>query len=98
MVASKVGAIPEAVDADCGILVEAGGGEAAARLKEAGTFQTADFVFYNALFSAEGGYNSLQTRGEKIAIFQSALGGLESFLGYVPVVLIKLLHAPELLL
>ncbi len=51
--------------------------EAAARMKTAGTFERADFLFFNALFSAEGGYNSLQTRGEKIAIFQSALGGLE---------------------
>jgi glutamate racemase len=51
--------------------------EAAARLKTSGTFERADLIFYNALFSAEGGYNSLRTRGEKIAIFQSALGGLE---------------------
>src|SRR5512139_1143895 len=52
-------------------------GEAAVRMKKAGTFEAVDFIFYNALFSAEGGYNSLGTRGEKIAIFQSALGGLE---------------------
>src|SRR5512139_3328319 len=47
--------------------------EAAARLKEAGTFQTADFIFYNALFSAEGGYNTLETRQEKVDIFQRAM-------------------------
>ncbi len=52
--------------------------EAAARMKKSGTFEAADFIFYNALFSAEGGYNSLKTRGEKIAIFQSALGSLEN--------------------
>ena len=52
--------------------------EAAARLKAAGTFETADLIFYNALFSAEGGYNSLDTRQEKIDIFQRALEGLES--------------------
>jgi glutamate racemase len=51
--------------------------EAAARLKEAGTFKTADFIFYNALFSAEGGYNTLETRQEKVDIFQRALEGLE---------------------
>ncbi|OGD20923.1 MAG: hypothetical protein A2W03_07360 [Candidatus Aminicenantes bacterium RBG_16_63_16] len=51
--------------------------EAAERMAKAGTFETVNFVFYNALFSSEGGYNSLRTRGEKIAIFQSALGGLE---------------------
>ena len=51
--------------------------EAAERMMKAGTFEAAHFIFYNALFSAEGGYNSLRTRGEKIAIFQSALGSLE---------------------
>lgn len=51
--------------------------EAAARMKTAGTFEGVNFIFYNALFSTEGGYNSLRTRGEKIAIFQSALGSLE---------------------
>jgi len=51
--------------------------EAAARLETAGTFEAVDLIFYNSLFSAEGGYNSLRTRAEKIAIFDSALGGLE---------------------
>ena len=51
--------------------------EAAARLETSGTFEAADLIFYNSLFSAEGGYNSLRTRAEKIAIFDSALGGLE---------------------
>jgi len=51
--------------------------EAAARMKRAGTFEGTDFVFFNALFSAQGGYNSLKNREEKIAIFQSALESLE---------------------
>ncbi len=57
-----------------GLSVTAG---AAARMKKAGTFEHADFIFYNALFSAGGGYNSLKTRAEKIAVFESALEGLE---------------------
>jgi len=51
--------------------------EAAARLKEAKIFEKADFVFFNALFSNESGYNSLKTRAEKIAVFNSALESLE---------------------
>lgn len=51
--------------------------EAAERMAKAGTFEAANFIFYNALFSTDGGYNSLRTRGEKTAIFQSALGSLE---------------------
>jgi glutamate racemase len=51
--------------------------DAASRMKRAGTFESADFVFFNALFSGEGGYNSLADRQEKIAIFESALESLE---------------------
>lgn len=51
--------------------------EAARRLKDARIFRAADFVFFNALFSAEGGYNSLRTREEKVAVFTSALENLE---------------------
>jgi len=51
--------------------------EAAARLKEAKIFEKADLVFFNALFSNESGYNSLRTRAEKIAVFNSALDSLE---------------------
>ena len=40
-------------------------------------FEEADIVFYNALFSKEGGYNSLGDRHEKIRIFDRALKGLE---------------------
>ncbi len=51
--------------------------EAVRRMKEAGIFKRADFVFFNALFSLEGGYNSLKTREEKVEIFNSALESLE---------------------
>jgi len=51
--------------------------DAAERMREAKVFQKVNFVFYNALFSNEGGYNSLKTREEKIRIFDSALKSLE---------------------
>ncbi len=50
--------------------------EAACRMKNAGVFRKVDFVFFNALFSLEGGYNSLKTRQEKIAVLNSALESL----------------------
>jgi len=50
--------------------------EAVRRLSEARIFERADFVFFNALFSNEGGYNSLRTREEKIRVFESALESL----------------------
>lgn len=49
---------------------------AAARLKAAGIFKGVNFVFFNALFSNDSGYNSLKTRDEKIAVFNSALESL----------------------
>lgn len=52
--------------------------EAVRRMKESGIFEKADFIFFNALFSAGSGYNSLKTRTEKIRIFSSALESLES--------------------
>ncbi len=51
--------------------------EAARRLAETRCFKAADLVFFNALFSTEGGYNSLKTRQEKVAVFNSALENLE---------------------
>ncbi len=51
--------------------------EAIRRMKEERVFRRANFVFYNALFSLEGGYNSLKTRQEKIDVFSSALENLE---------------------
>jgi len=50
--------------------------EAAARLKEARVFKSVNLVFFNALFSNDSGYNSLRTRQEKIAVFNSALEAL----------------------
>ena len=50
--------------------------EAAARLKEARVFKSVNLVFFNALFSNDSGYNSLRTREEKIAVFNSALEAL----------------------
>jgi len=51
--------------------------EAAARLKEAKIFERVNLVFFNALFSNDSGYNSLKSREEKIAVFDSALRALD---------------------
>ena len=51
--------------------------EAVRKMKEALIFERADFIFFNALFSNEGGYNSLKTREEKIRVFSSALESLD---------------------
>lgn len=51
--------------------------EAVRKMKEARIFERVDFIFFNALFSNEGGYNSLKTREEKIRVFSSALESLE---------------------
>ena len=51
--------------------------EAVRKMKEARIFERADFVFFNALFSNEGGYNTLRRREEKIRVFSSALESLE---------------------
>ena len=51
--------------------------EAASRMKTAGLFRSVKFVFFNALFAADSGYNSLRARGQKIAVFSSALSSLE---------------------
>jgi hypothetical protein len=41
------------------------------------SFQKVDFVYFNALFSNQGGYNTLKSRQEKTAVFDSALSSLE---------------------
>ena len=51
--------------------------EAASRMKTAGLFRSVKFVFFNALFAADSGYNSLRSREQKIAVFSRALEGLE---------------------
>lgn len=40
-------------------------------------FKNVELIFYNALFSNKGGYNSLRTRDDKLRVFSSALQGLE---------------------
>jgi len=52
--------------------------DAVRRMESERTFEEADIIFYNALFSKEGGYNSLADRREKIRIFDHALSGLEA--------------------
>jgi len=51
--------------------------EAVRKMEETGIFKRVDFVFFNALFSNEGGYNGLKTRQEKIRVFSSALESQE---------------------
>jgi len=51
--------------------------EAAERFRKARIFKGIDLIFFNALFSTEGGYNSLNEREEKILVFDSALRSLE---------------------
>jgi glutamate racemase len=51
--------------------------EAVERLRPAGIFRRVHLIFTSALFSNEGGYNSLKSREEKILIFNSALQSLE---------------------
>ncbi len=51
--------------------------EAAERFSRAKVFKRVDLLFFNALFSSKGGYNSLKTREEKILVFDSALRSLE---------------------
>jgi glutamate racemase len=45
----------------------------ARRNAETGAYRRVDVIFYNALFDAETGYNSLTTREEKVRIFNNAL-------------------------
>jgi glutamate racemase len=41
------------------------------------SFQKIDFVFFNALFSNLGGYNTLKSYEEKVAVFNSVLNSIE---------------------
>lgn len=50
--------------------------EAAGRMEINRIFRSVEFVFYNALFSSSGGYNALNSKKEKIDIFNSALQSL----------------------
>lgn len=46
------------------------------KLDKAGSFRKVELIFANALFSAESGYNALQSRQEKIEMFSRALTGM----------------------
>ena len=46
------------------------------RVMTSKSFQNVRILFYNALFSTEGGYNSLKTREEKLNVLDSALSSL----------------------
>ncbi len=50
----------------------------ASKLKESGSFKSVDLIFANALFDSESGYNSLQTREEKIDMFNRVLNGIDA--------------------
>lgn len=50
--------------------------EAVEQMKKTKTFGKVHFIFFNALFSNQGGYNSLQTRAEKIHVLNSVLESL----------------------
>lgn len=51
--------------------------DAAEKMRKLKIFGRVKFIFFNALFSNQGGYNRLKTREEKIRIFDSALNSLE---------------------
>ncbi len=52
--------------------------EAAERSRAWRGFRKIEFIFFNALFSNQGGYNSLPTKREKVSVFDSALLSLET--------------------
>jgi glutamate racemase len=51
--------------------------DAARKLQKDGVFKEVKLVFVNALFRDHGGYNSLQTRQEKLQVFSSALQSMQ---------------------
>lgn len=51
--------------------------DAAEKFKHHPVFKNVDLIFFNALFTDEAGYNSLQTRDEKLAVFSSALQSMQ---------------------
>jgi glutamate racemase len=52
--------------------------DAVQKIERTHAFRSVRFVFFNSLFSNEGGYNSLRTKKEKLQIFNSALERMES--------------------
>jgi glutamate racemase len=51
--------------------------DAAERMRRHRNFSGVRLVFFNALFSEQGGYNSLESRSDKIRVFDSALLSLQ---------------------
>ena len=51
--------------------------DAAEKLRQNPVFKSVELVFVNALFSDAGGYNSLQTRAEKLRVFNNALQSMQ---------------------
>ena len=51
--------------------------DAVERSKNWKGFKKINFIYYNALFSNQGGYNTLESHQEKVSIFDSALENLE---------------------
>lgn len=51
--------------------------DAAVKFRQHPVFRDVNLVFVNALFRDHGGYNSLQSRSEKLAVFSSALKSME---------------------
>ncbi len=51
--------------------------DAAEKFRKNPVFKQVNLVFFNALFSGDAGYNSLQTRDEKLRVFSSALKSMQ---------------------
>ena len=51
--------------------------DAVERSKNWKGFKKINYIYYNALFSNQGGYNTLESHQEKVSIFDSALESLE---------------------
>jgi len=51
--------------------------DAAEKFKRHPVFKQVDLVFFNALFTDQFGYNGLQTRAEKLRVFNSALQSMQ---------------------
>lgn len=51
--------------------------DVARKMKVSGCFKKVNLIFVNALFNSNTGYNTLQTRDEKINLFSNVLTGIE---------------------
>jgi glutamate racemase len=51
--------------------------DAARKMAERGAYRQVKIIFYNALFTGEGGYNSLPRRADKVRIFDRALRDMQ---------------------